>query len=236
MICVNSLPTPFDERTVDLTVFDYLLTFKLIFWDFDGVVKDSVDIKSQAYVNLFESYGNHVADQVKFHHESNGGMSRFEKLPLYLRWAGELVTEEKIRDYCDRFSRMVLQAVIDAPWVPGVREYLLAYHDRQHFVLVTATPQEEIQQILQVLGIAHCFLEVHGAQTPKATAIRDVLLRLQYRPEHALVVGDSETDLNTAEVNQVAFLLRRTPFNQYLQDRFQGLFFYNLNFPIYRGN
>ena len=214
-------------------MFDYLLTFKLIFWDFDGVVKDSVDVKTQAFVNLFESYGARVANQVKFHHESNGGMSRFEKLPLYLRWAGEFVTRDKIRDYCDRFARMVLQAVIDAPWVPGVREYLLAYHDRQRFVLLTATPQEEIQQILQALGIAHYFLEVHGAPSPKATAIRDVLQRLQYQPEDALMVGDSETDLNAAEANQVAFLLRRTPLNQYLQNRFHGLSFDHLNIQVY---
>jgi|SRR3972149_59814 len=206
---------------------------KIIFWDFDGVIKDSVNVKTDVFVKLFESYGVEVATKVRKHHEAHGGVSRFDKMPIYLSWAGELVTGEKIRDYCDRFSRMVLQSVIDAPWVPGVREYLLAYHDRQRFVLLTATPQEEIQQILQALGIAHYFLEVHGAPSPKATAIRDVLQRLQYQPEDALMVGDSETDLNAAEANQVAFLLRRTPLNQYLQNRFHGFSFDHLNIQVY---
>ena len=49
--------------------------------------------------------------------------------------------------------------------MPGVREYLLAHNKNQRFVLVTATPQEEIEQILQVLDIIHCFYEVHGAST-----------------------------------------------------------------------
>jgi len=160
--------------------------------------------------------------QVRQHHEAHGGVSRYEKMPIYLGWSGEATTTENTQNFCDRFSDMVVQAVIDAAWVPGVREYLQANYTDQHFVLVTATPQEEMQQILDSLGIAHYFREVYGAPMPKATAIRDVLQRLQCPPEHALAVGDSETDLNAAELNNVPFMLRRTPLNQDLQDRFNG--------------
>ena len=201
-----------------------------VFWDFDGVIKDSVTVKSECFEQLFLPYGREVADRVRQHHEANSGVSRYEKMPIYLAWAGEPATAEKIQDFCDRFAQVVRQAVVDSPWVPGVREYFLAHHTRQRFVLVTATPQEEIQQILHSLKIAHYFREIHGSPTPKATAIRDVLQHLQCPLEHALVVGDSETDLNAAEANHVPFLLRRTALNQTLQEQYSGPMFDDLRY------
>ena len=203
--------------------------FSVIFWDFDGVIKESVTVKSDAFERLFLPYGREVAARVRRHHEENGGVSRYEKIPLYLEWAGEAVTEERIEDFCRRFSELALRGVIDAPWVPGVREYLLDHHVSRKFVLVTATPAGEIRLILDELEMADCFIEVHGAPVPKSAAIRDVLHRLDCGREDALSVGDSETDLDAAMANGIAFLLRRTNLNGDLQKRFDGPAFDGLN-------
>lgn len=206
-----------------------LRTAALIFWDFDGVIKDSVDVKTAAFERLFLPYGGEISCRVRQHHEANGGVSRFDKFPLYLSWAGELVSEELVSAFCERFSQLVLQAVIDAPWVPGVREYLLQYCAEQYFVLVTATPQEEIEQILATLDIAHCFREVHGAPTKKASAIETVLVRQRVAPADALMIGDAEADWQAAQTNSIRFLLRRTPLNLSMQASYSGPMFDDLN-------
>jgi phosphoglycolate phosphatase-like HAD superfamily hydrolase len=180
------------------------------------------------YERLFTPYGEDVVERVSQHHKAHGGISRYEKIPLYLSWAGEPVDEGRVLNFCDKFSDLVKQAVIGAPWVPGVREYLEAQHTRQYFVLMTATPHEEIEQILHVLGIFDYFREVYGAPKAKTMVIKDVLNRLHCLPEQALVVGDSDTDFSAAEENNVSFLLRRTPFNQDLQERFRGSSFESL--------
>lgn len=202
-----------------------LRSAEVIFWDFDGVIKDSVVAKAVAFEQLFLPYGRDLANRVREHHEAHGGVSRYEKIPVYLGWAGESGTAGQVEEFCGRFARLVRQSVIESAWVPGVREYLNDQYFRQHFVLLTATPQEEILQILGVLGIAYCFREVHGFPTPKAEAIRDVLSRLQCPSEQALAVGDSEADFDAATVNNVPFLLRRTPLSFDLQRRCQGLSF-----------
>ena len=201
---------------------------RTIFWDFDGVIKDSVEAKTLAYETLFLPYGRDVATRVRLHHEANGGVSRFEKIPLYLAWAGESATDARVQEFCERFSRLAMQAVIDSPWVPGVREYLTEHHARQYFVLVSATPHDEMQQILHLLDLAHYFREVHGAPTKKADAIEDVLRRLQLTPDRVLMVGDADTDLMAAQKNAVPFLLRRTLLNKTLQARYSGPMFENL--------
>jgi len=202
----------------------------VIFWDFDGVIKESVDVKTKAFENLFLPYGREISKRVRQHHESHSGVSRFEKIPIYLMWAGELITPAKLDVFCERFSSLVVQAVIDAPWVSGVRDYLLHRYATQFFVLVTATPQDEIHKILNSLEIAHCFREVHGAPTEKASAIKDVLSRIRCKPENALMIGDSDADQKAAQANSVPVLLRRTPMNQSIQAIYNGPMFEDLEY------
>jgi phosphoglycolate phosphatase-like HAD superfamily hydrolase len=201
----------------------------VIFWDFDGVIKDSLDVKTKAFEILFLLHGEDVASQVREHHESNGGISRFEKMPLYLSWADEPATSEQVVEYCDRFAKSVKQSVIDAPWVPGVRVYLLQHFSEQYFVLVTATPQEEIEEILNVLEIKECFAEIYGAPTKKKDAIGLVLRRQKFDPSQALMIGDAEADMSAAAAHSVPFLLRRTPQNVHLQQQYFGPMFDDLS-------
>ena len=56
---------------------------RVIFWDFDGVIKDSVPVKSEAFRKLFSPYGKKVTNSVVEHHMANGGMSRYKKIPYY---------------------------------------------------------------------------------------------------------------------------------------------------------
>ena len=204
--------------------------FKIVFWDFDGVIKDSVIVKSKGYEKLFFSFGKDLVERVNQHHEANGGISRYVKIPLYLGWAEEPSSPNQVKEYCDRFSNLVKQAVIDSPWVPGVLEYLRSHHNHQCFILITGTPQEEIEEILLELNIAHFFREIHGAPKTKIAVVRDALNRLHFSPEQALVVGDSKTDLEAAKESNVAFFLRCTPLNNELQQQFNGSSFRNLEF------
>lgn len=196
--------------------------YSTLFWDFDGVIKESVDVKTEAYVRLFEPFGRALAQRVREHHELNGGTSRFRKIPLYLAWAGVDPTEEEVERYCRAFSAAVRQGVIDSPWVPGVRDYLAANWDKQRFILLTATPQGEMEDILSTVAISDCFTEVHGAPTEKRDAIVSVLSRLGCERGHALLIGDSRSDHEAAQAAGIDFLLRRTTLNQTLQRSYLG--------------
>jgi phosphoglycolate phosphatase-like HAD superfamily hydrolase len=197
--------------------------YALLFWDFDGVIKESVEVKTAAFARLFAPFGASVVARIRRHHECHGGMSRLEKIPLYLSWAGQRPSAADIERYCAQFATAVVQAVIDSAWVPGAREYLVRHRDRQRFVLISATPQEEMVRILTTLRIDSLFLEVHGAPTAKSHAIAAALSRYECRPGNALVVGDSLSDYEAASVNGVEFLLRRTALNTELQRRHRGL-------------
>jgi phosphoglycolate phosphatase-like HAD superfamily hydrolase len=194
-----------------------LIDYPYIFLDFDGVIKDSVEAKSQAFETLFMPFGEAIAFRVRRHHEENSGVSRYEKLPIYLQWAEMDITVERVADWSERFSLIVKQRVIDSEWVPGVLDFLQQGVEKRKLFVVTATPQAEIEEILEQLGIIECFSAVIGAPTPKIAAIQSLIQHYSIRVEKAVMIGDAGSDYEAAKANQVDFILRRTELNRALQ-------------------
>lgn len=201
-----------------------------IFLDFDGVIKDSVEIKSIAFEQLFQPFGNDIAKKVRLHHEANGGMSRFEKLPIYLSWSGLSSDLKMIKQYSSKFSNLVVQRVIESEWVEGVENFLEKYHKKQNFFLVTATPQQEIQEITNALNISRYFRSIIGSPTKKVDAIRSLLNDYHINTDQSVMIGDSMSDYQGASANNVPFILRKTRLNQDLQRELDCPMIENFNY------
>ena len=56
---------------------------KAIVFDFDGVIVDSVPIKTEAFRELYWPYGEEVVHKVAEHHIKNGGLPRSKKFKIY---------------------------------------------------------------------------------------------------------------------------------------------------------
>lgn len=210
---------------LDSKAYLVLQSASLIFWDFDGVIKDSVEVKSLAFEKLFISKGSLFVQRVREHHLVHGGVSRYEKIKIYLSWLGQSPSEKEVEEYAHRFSQLVFRAVIESAWIPGVHEYLSKYHSKQIFVLVTATPQIEIELILKELKIESFFKWIYGSPVKKDHAIKEVLTNTKILTEKAIMVGDSLTDYEAAVKTEVAFVLRTASYNLQLQEKFQGTTF-----------
>ena len=190
---------------------------KFVLWDFDGVIKDSVKVKSEAFEQLFLPFGKELAKKVRKHHEENGGMSRFDKLPIYLDWSNQPLSEQLIAEYAEKFSLLVKQRVVDSPWVAGVLDYLQNNYNKQQFFLVTATPQKEIEEILTKLKIIAYFKQVVGSPMNKSQAIKMILGTYNVDQEQAVMIGDSSSDYDATVQNKLTFILRKTGLNKKLQ-------------------
>ena len=198
---------------------DHIQIVKNIFWDFDGVIKDSVAVKADAFEQLFLPFGKQLAKKVRLHHEEHGGMSRFDKFPLYLSWSSQEKSESLVNEYAKKFSTLVKQQVIDSRWVDGVLEYWQNNHENQQFFLVTATPQQEIEEIISELKIQYYFQQVIGSPTSKNRALKILLEKYTIDPEDSIMIGDSSSDYEAALANQVEFILRKTVLNKKLQEQ-----------------
>ena len=99
-------------------------------------------------------------------------MSRYDKLPIYLNLAGEKYSKDLIIKYEKQFSKLVMNRVINSPWVEGALDYIKTNYKAQKFFLITATPQKEIEEILKKLEISKYFKKVIGSQQIKKTLLK----------------------------------------------------------------
>lgn len=194
-----------------------LNSFNSIFWDFDGVIKDSVSIKNNAFERLFSDFDDEIVAQIKKHHLENIGLSRFEKIPLYLALAGQDSSHDKVKEYCEKFSNFVKLSVVNSDWVPGVLDYLGCNFKKKNFFIVTGTPKNEIEEILGLLGIDHYFLEVYGSPHSKVKAISNAMQKFKIKQDNAIMIGDSLIDFKAAKKSNIFFALRKTKHNVHLQ-------------------
>ena len=196
---------------------------KGIIFDFDGVIAESVQVKTDAFTSLYEQYGDTIVTKVIEHHEANGGMSRFEKIKLYHEsFINKTITDEQIIDLGSQFSELVVDKVIAAPYVSGVLEYIEKCYKKYKLFISTGTPTNEMHQILIGRGIAKYFIEVHGSPEKKSAHISKIMSKYNYYPDELIFYGDANTDIDAAEQANIPFVLIKNSFNEKLVEKFKG--------------
>ncbi len=180
-----------------------------IVFDFDGVLVESVDVKTRAFADLYRPFGDHVVAQVVAHHLAHGGISRFEKFRHYHRnyLHRELTQEEEAR-LGERFSELVEEAVVASPLVGGAREFLNIHGTSLPLFVASGTPDVELNRIVARRGMAGYFRGVFGSPAQKAGILRRILSDHDLSPQRTLMIGDAMTDYDGAQLAKVKFLGR----------------------------
>lgn len=192
-----------------------------IVFDFDGVILESADVKTDAFVELFAEHGPDVAAKVKAHHLANLGISRFTKFAwIYENVLRRPLSETDSAALGDRFSALALDKVLAAPFVPGADAALIALASRLPLFVASGTPQGELDLIVERRGLRPHFREVHGTPREKPAILADVMVRHKLEPKQVLFVGDGMSDYKAASSTGVEFLARDTPA---LQDQWIAL-------------
>jgi HAD superfamily hydrolase (TIGR01549 family) len=184
-----------------------VIKFDAVVFDFDGVLLDSVDIKTRAFASLYSGYGPSVVEQVVTYHMANGGISRFEKFRYFHnKLLGIPISKEEECKLADKFNELVEKAVITAPWIKGAEEFLKDHHDLIPLFVASGTPEEELVRILNKRGMSHYFKGAFGSPKKKGEILRNIINSFGFSPKRVLMVGDSTTDLEGAVEAGVCFL------------------------------
>jgi beta-phosphoglucomutase len=182
-----------------------------IIFDFDGVILESVAVKTEAFRELFSSEPAHVDEIVEFHRQ-NGGMSRYDKFRhIYAKILRRELTDEHFRELSDRFAGLVFAKVLVTPFVPGAREFLEAHYRRFALYVVSATPEDELIEIVRKRELDRFFRGVYGAPVKKADHIRTILAATKSRKEETLFIGDAINDFLAADAAGIRFIGRVLP-------------------------
>lgn len=179
-----------------------------VFFDFDGVICDSVNIKTEAFAELYRPYGADIEKRVINYHLANGGVSRYEKFRYWHKeYLGIDIDNEQLKILSDKFSDLVLKKIIEAPFIEGVIDTLKALKDNSiPAYIVSGTPNEEINYIVERKRLRKYFCAVYGSPRKKHEIVKDILDREKYAAEKCIFIGDAISDYEAAQLNKLKFL------------------------------
>lgn len=192
---------------------------RAVVFDFDGVILESGNIKTEAFLELFVDWPEHQEAVLAFH-LANLGVSRYVKFRYVVEelW-GRPYTPQDERELSAAFEGLVLNKVLRCPFVPGAAETLAALPGRLPAFVASGTPQAELDFIVNQRDLRGSFQEVWGTPCTKPEILRDIVARYGWQPDEVLMVGDGLSDYQAAQAVGTRFLARLTPEQQTEWDR-----------------
>jgi len=176
-------------------------------FDFDGVLADSVEVKTRAFAKLYEPYGLSIVDKVVEHHRANGGMNRYDKFRHYHgEFLGLPLSDTCLEQLARRFSSIVVDEVVASPEIPGANHFLEASSKVLPCFLNSATPEGELREIVNRRGIAPFVRDMLGAPSSKVNNLAILLDRYHLQPRRCLFFGDAISDYQAAMIHGVEFM------------------------------
>jgi phosphoglycolate phosphatase-like HAD superfamily hydrolase len=179
---------------------------RVVALDFDGVILESNEAKTAAFGELMADHGPEAAKAMARHHMENRGVSRYAKFEWFYRtFIGRAPARDELAALNDRFNALCMDAIMNAPFVPGIKAFLEEFSRRLPLYVVSGTPGPELSHIVAARDLGRYFVEVLGTPKGKADHLRDILAREKVAPDEMLMVGDADTDLNAALATGVRF-------------------------------
>ena len=186
---------------------NFLTKIKVIFFDFDGVILDSMDIREWGYSKIFSNYNPEFVKRLIDFHRENGGISRFYKIRyFYENVLGIDVSEDKVNQLAALFSECVSVKLNDPNrLISDTLSFIKAKNKRYNMHIVSGAEKNELVWLCEQLEILQFFKSVEGSPTPKTELVNDILQNWNYEPEDCILIGDSINDYDAAITNGIEF-------------------------------
>ena len=176
------------------------MSLQCLVFDCDGVILDSVPVKTRAFSRLMEPFGPEARDRFLLYHKVHGGVSRYKKFEwFYEEVLGKAITAQESEALGNRFAEFVLDELRQCQLIPGIQEALDAWRGKRPMFVCSGAPQEEVVAVLRERGLDGYFNSIHGSPPAKAVLLGQIVAGQKLDPADVLMVGDATTDRDAAE-------------------------------------
>ncbi len=185
------------------------MSSSLVLFDFDGVIFDSSDVKTQSFVDVYrEEATPEQLKEIELYHRENFGINRIYKFQHYEKEIFKReYTEERIIHLCDKFAHIVSQRILTKSIFPRTKEFLEKLKaDQLNLVIVSGAPEKEIREILDANGLTSYFEEIYDGMKSKIEHIQTILYKYKTVPSQMIFLGDGTTDYNAATHYDIPFV------------------------------
>ncbi len=180
---------------------------KTFFWDFDGVILDSMPIRDYGFAKIFEEFDKELVDKLLEYHTLNGGLSRYVKIRYFYNiLLKKDVSDEKVQELADRFSTIMRAELTNKKYlIDETVEFIKANFQKYNFHIVSGSDEKELNYLCKELELSQYFKTIEGSPTHKNDLVKNILQKYSYNPKECILIGDSINDYEAANVNGIKF-------------------------------
>jgi len=139
------------------------------FFDFDGVILDSLDIKEEGFRKIFINYSHSQVEKLIIYHNNNLGKSRFIKIKyFYNQILKKEISSKMINNYANLFSIIMRKNLNDkSRLISDAINFIKKEYKINNLFIVSGTEDKELKWLCHSLGIKKYFLEICGSPVSK---------------------------------------------------------------------
>lgn len=180
---------------------------KVIFFDFDGVILDSMPIRDYGFKKIFKGFPQKEVDDFLIYHNNNGGLSRFHKIEyFYNNILKKTISKKEIEKYANEFSEIMKNELINKKYlISDTLNFIRKNNDNFIYHIVSGSEQNELRFLCKKLDIDKYFKSIEGSPIPKNDLVKNILDKEKYKKEESILIGDSINDYEAASINGISF-------------------------------
>lgn len=180
---------------------------KNIIFDFDGVILDSVPVKTEAFRMLFEDYDIDLIEKLIQYHELNGGISRYVKIKYFFT---ELlksdISQEQILEYANEYSQLTKIELINSKYIiDETLSFIKENFQQYNMYIASGADENDLTYICNQQGISDYFHSISGSPKEKSQIVKEIIEKNSYQLDETILIGDSINDYEAASKNGITF-------------------------------
>ena len=175
-----------------------------LFFDCDGVILNSNDLKTKAFQHILKPYGDQYLEYFIDYHKSNGGISRYKKLDYFFQFILKKVPENnEIQHLINKFSKYLLNYNYENLVTKDLLSFRESFKESNLFI-ISGGSQIELNIIFKKIFIDHIFNGgIFGNPRDKIEIINDLSIK---NTDLNIFFGDSEYDYKVALKYKMYFI------------------------------
>ena len=181
--------------------------YKVLLWDFDGVILDSNPVRTYGFEEVLKGYPQQQVDVLMVFHKQNGGLPRYDKFRYFFeKIRGEQVSDAEIASLSARFSEIMLDRLMDRSLlIPDSVDFIKANHTKFIMHIVSGSDQAELRKVCDYQCLTQYFVSVVGSPVLKPQLVKQLLHDYGYQKIEVAFIGDSVNDYDAAVANNIDF-------------------------------
>lgn len=130
--------------------------YKVIIWDFDGVIMDSMPIRGLGFEKVLASYPREQVEELLAFHEENGGLSRYVKFRYFFEQIRKQeISEDEVIELAKSFNRIMLSLLIDEKLlINDSVEFIRKNADKYEMHIASGSDGVELNEICKGLNLS----------------------------------------------------------------------------------